>query len=244
MQRTRGNNRGPAYEEWVAERAKEVQEEQRLQAEAQANADAQNPELQFKRAADAEAQTILELLRTGYVPESVLPGAERMNGRVISNQQAAINNWKYFATTCPTFQIWMGRQLLDASERSDLSPIAPNYQKLHELMLQYGAYIEPVVEQPVAQPEVEPTSRIAQWKPSEQFKVEQANLDKVFAVVDGVEISERYLNSLPSREELKIRRKLEKGHAGNQNFDTFLEIKDAQFERDAEIARRAREDER
>ena len=33
------------------------------------------------------------------------------------------------------------------------------------------------------------------------FKVNQANLDTVIAIVDGVEISERYLNSLPKSAE-------------------------------------------
>jgi hypothetical protein len=230
----------PIYLQYLDDLAKE---QAAIKAEQDALAD-QTPEAMYKRAADAEAQTILELLRTGYVPESVLP-VERINGRSVI-ESAKINNFKWFAENEPNFERWMAEQLIDAAFRNDIVPVAPNYKKLHELMLQYSAYEEPA--QPVAQPEpasaTEPTSRIAQWKPSEKFKVEQANLDKVFALVDGVEISERYLNSLPSREELKIRRKLEKGYAGNQNFDTFLEIKDAQFERDAEIARRAREDER
>jgi hypothetical protein len=236
VNRARDHRSGPAYEEWVAERAKEVAEEQRLQKEAEA----QTPEATYKRAADAEAQTVLELLRTGYVPDSLLPGAERMNGRVISNQQAAINNWKYFADTCQTFQIWMGRQLLDASERSDLAPIAPNYLALHNLMLSYEAYVEPA--QPVAQPEVvaEPV-----LTPSERAQKKYHDDRTIVVVTDsatGQQFTEFDLLRLSASEERRLRRIAEKGTEFGSAFEGYLDVKDTQFARDQEIARRAAEE--
>jgi hypothetical protein len=100
--------------------------------------------------------------------------------------------------------------------------------------------VAPQAEPEVAAPVSE--SRTQQWKPSEQFKVNQANRDTVIGIVDGVKITERYLQSLPSEKELKIRRMLEKGHSGDSTYDTFLEVKDIQFERDMEIARKAQEE--
>lgn len=235
MNRSRDNNRGPAYDQWVIDRAAEVAEEQRQQAEAQAAADAADPVLAFQKASDAEAQAIRELILTGYVPESVLP-VERIRGRQV-NESAKISNWKHFATTCPTFQRWMAEQLIDTAFRSDIAPIAPAYLALHNLMLQYGVYVEPVQE--VAPAVEEPAQQVL--TPSEQFKVNQVKLDTVIGIVDGVEITERYLNSLPSRQELIIRRKLEKGHSGDSNFDEYLERRDVKFAMSQEIERKGEE---
>jgi hypothetical protein len=113
-----------------------------------------------------------------------------------------------------------------------------SYLLCHAVLKTWSGY-PAVVEAPAPVAEVAPVVEVDTRTPSEKFMVDQVNLDTVIAIVDGVEISERYLNSLPSRDELKIRRKLEKGHAGDSTFDTFLEIKDIQFERDADIARRA-----
>lgn len=240
MNRARDHRSGPAYEEWVAERAKEVAEEQRLQKEAEA----QTPEATYKRAADAEAQTVLELLRTGYVPDSLLPGAERMNGRVISNQQAAINNWKYFADTCQTFQIWMGRQLLDASERSDLAPIAPNYLALHNLMLSSGAYVEPAQPQPETRYEdveiVDPRSLLS---PSEQAVYDhQKYIEKVVGHDEsGRGFTEAELDQLPAKDALRLRRLFEQGHRGSNLLTIRREILDIKQQQDAERERIAAE---
>jgi hypothetical protein len=130
------------------------------------------------------------------------------------------------------------KMLCDMVDRNHLHPGAlASYLLCHALLQHWSGYPDLVV--PVEQP-----APVEVLTPSEQFAVDQVNLDTVFAIVDGVEISERYLNSLPSRDELKIRRKLEKGHAGNQTFDTYLEIKDIQHQQAAEKARKAQEESR
>jgi hypothetical protein len=232
----------PVYLQYLDDLAKE---QAAIKAEQDALAD-QTPEAMYKRAADQEANAIRELLRTGYVPDSLLPDTERMNGRVISNQQAAINNWKYFADTCETFQIWMGRQLLDASERSDLAPIAPNYKKLHELMLQYSAYEEPA--QPVAQPEtryedveiVDPRSLLS---PSEQAVYDhQQYIEKVVGHDEfGKGWTDAELDRLPAKEELRLRRLFSTGTRGDSRLLEYRERQDIKAVQEAERARIAAE---
>ena len=62
---------------------------------------------------------VLETIRTGLHSESILPGVERMNGRMIANEQAAVNNWKYFAESTASFHYYMADALLSAAERRD-----------------------------------------------------------------------------------------------------------------------------
>jgi hypothetical protein len=240
MRRTRDENRGPAYADWVAERAVEVSEEQGLQAEAQAATEAADPVKAFQKASDAEAQAVLEIIRTGYIPHSILPGVERMNGRMIANEAAAIRNFKYFAESTASFQYWMGRPLLDAAERSDLSPIAPNYLALHNLMLQYGAYPEP--------PAQEVAPALVEEQPT-LTRSEQAIHDHdayVNAVVGTDELGRQYteamLDELPSKQALHLRRLFESGHRGSNLLTLRREILDTKQIQDAERARIAAEE--
>jgi hypothetical protein len=211
-----------------AEYVKEFNAE--LEAHRRSEIDA-DPIIQFQKSANAEGESTRELLLTGYVPDSLFPGGlERIAGRVIANEGAAIRNFQWFAQHTSTFKHWMARQLLDAAERSDLAPIAPNYTALHNLILEYSAY-----EEPVQSEQLDSTELVL--SPSEQDAKNRADLDKIIGVVDGVEITERYLNFLPSRDELLIRRKMEKGHAGSSVYDAHLLLRDAQHARDLKTAR-------
>ena len=160
----RANDR--AYQEYLADKAREDAEAKAAADAAQAAADAQNPELQFKRAADAEAQTVLELLRTGYVPEWILPG-DRVNGRKI-NEDVAASNFKLWAQQESTFQRYMFETLYAAMKRNDLAPIANNFGTLHRLLLQYGAYpnepVQVIAPAPVEEIETRTPSEIAEAK--------------------------------------------------------------------------------
>jgi hypothetical protein len=54
----------------------------------------------------------------------------------------------------------------------------------------------------------------------------------------GRNYTEADLDAMPAKEALRLRRLFEKGHRGNQLFDQFLDTKDAQSARDAELAKR------
>jgi|HubBroStandDraft_2_1064218.scaffolds.fasta_scaffold397327_1 hypothetical protein len=246
MRATTGNARDhrsndPIYLEYLADLAKE-QAAIKAEQDALAAADeAADPELQFKRAADAEAQTVLELLKTGFVPESILP-IERLNGRVIANEQAMINNWRFFAENTPSFKPdYMGRPLLDAAFRSQIIPTAPAYTALHNLMLQYGAYPEPPAQVAVTEPEiVEPV-----LTPSERAAKKYSDDRTIVVVTDpatGQQFTEHMLSQLSAVEERRLRRIAEKGTSFGSAYEGYLDVKDTQHARDQEIARRAAEE--
>lgn len=211
----------PIYLQYLDDLAKE---QAAIKAEQDALAD-QTPEAMYERAADAEAQTILELLRTGYVPESVLP-VERINGRSVV-QSAKINNFKWFAENEPNFERWMAEQLIDCAFRNDIVPVAPNYKKLHELMLQCSAYEEPA--QPVAQPEVEkPEQVLTPSQLAEQHYMQRRTNIVVHDPVSGKDFTEYDLeHNVDSKTELRLRRLME-GRIGNEQYDEFLSRKDWQ----------------
>ncbi len=225
----------PTFIEWQ----KEYQAEQEA---AKAVVEAADPVLQAQRALDAEALAVQELLRTGYVPDSMLPGVERMNGRVIANEAAAIRNWKYFADTCPTFQHWMADALLSAAERSDLAPIAPNYLALHNLMLEYGAYPEPP-----AVTETAPITEEPMHTPSELAVLKhQDYMTKIVGVDEtGREWTDEAIDrELSAKDGLRLRRLFESGTRGDSRLLIYREIQDIKAQQEAERERLAAEQER
>jgi hypothetical protein len=238
MNRARDRREGtPAYEEWKASRQLEIEEEQRQREAAQAEADAQNPELQFKRSMDAEAQAIRELILTGYVPDSILPGVTRIGGRKVL-EEPAIRNWKYFAESTASFHYYMARPLLNAAERSDLAPVAPNYLALHNLMLQYSAYPEPP-----AQPVVTETQMVQEPQqvltPSEiaeaKYKARMTDI-VVYDPIDNKGYTEFDLeNKVDSKTELRLRRLIE-GKIGNEHYAEYMNRKDWQATETRRIA--------
>jgi hypothetical protein len=245
MRATTGNARDhrsndPIYLEYLADLAKE-QAAIKAEQDALAAADeAADPELQFKRAADAEAQTVLELLKTGFVPESILP-IERLNGRVIANEQAMINNWRFFAENTPSFKPdYMGRPLLDAAFRSQIIPTAPAYTALHNLMLQYGAYPEPPAQPVVTETVVEVPPVLSR---SEQAVIDhQRYCDEIIGHDEsGKGWTMQEVDALPSKEMLRLLRLFEQGHRGSNLLTIRREILDLKQQQDAERERIAAE---
>ncbi len=246
MRATVGNARDhrsndPIYQEYLADLAKEqaaIKAEQDALAAAAEEAD---PILSFQKSANASAHAVLELLQTGFVPESILP-IERLNGRVIANEQAMINNWRFFAANTPSFKPdYMGRPLLDAAFRSQIIPTAPAYTALHNLMLQYGAYPDEPVQTAVTEPEVvEPV-----LTPSERAAKKYSDDRTIVVVTDpatGQEFTEHMLSQLTAVEERRLRRIAEKGTEFGSAYEGFLDVKDSQFARDQELAKRAAEE--
>jgi len=246
MRDVRTNDR--AYQEWQAARALEVEQENGAAQAAQAALDAANPVKTFQQASNAEAQAVLETIRTGFVPESILP-VERLNGRMIVNEQAAINNFKYFAESTASFHYYMADALLSAAERSQIIPTAPAYTALHNLMLQFGAYPEPPAQPAVEQP-VAVAEEVVMRMPSEIAEARRYDFFHKVVVTDprpekyGTKYAEADLRRLPATEERFLRRYAEKGHSGSAAYDEYLEVKDKQSARDAEIAQRGAEDQR
>jgi len=228
----------PDFLEWQRSYQAEQDAAKAAADAAQAAVEAADPVLAFQKASNAEAQAIRELILTGYVPESILP-VERIGGRRIV-ESAKISNFKWFADNTQTFERWMAGQLIDVAFRSDIAPVAANYLALHNLMLSFSAYIEPVEQPAVTEPEVvEPVlSR------SEQMVIaHHAYVNDVVGVDEaGREWREVELDQLPAKDALRLRRLFEKGHRGSSLLDTYHEIKDIQQARDVEIARRGAEE--
>jgi hypothetical protein len=223
----------PTYIEW--QRA--YQAEQDAATAAALDAD---PVAKAERSMDVEAQAIRQTILTGYIPESLLPGIARMNGCPIGNEKAVIQNFKFFAATNPSFKRWMGYPLLEAAERSDIAPIAPNYTALHNLMLAYSAYPDEPV-QPVTQPEVTE----APMSPSDRAIVEHQNYCEEIIGHDesGKAWTMQMVDALPSKEMLRLLRLFESGHRGSNLLTTYREMLDIKQQQEAERARIAAEQE-
>jgi hypothetical protein len=240
VNRARDRREGtPAYEQFLIDRAAEAAEEQRLQAEAQANADAQNPELQFQQASNRLAEETRQVILTGYIPQSLL-NVERMNGRKIVNVDAAVRNFRYFADNTPGFKKYMADALISAAERSDLAPVAPSYTALFNLMTEYNCFgEEPAqVAAPAPMEEVAPVlSRSDQAILDHQrFMEEIVGTDEL-----GRQWTAFELDQLPAKDELRLRRLFEQGHRGSNLLTTRREILDIKQQQDAERARIAAE---
>ena len=258
MQKTRNRRvEDPDFIAWQKEYQQEQDAAKAVADEAQAALDAADPVKAFQQASNVEAEAVRETILTGYISDSILPGVERMNGRTIANEQAAVNNWKYFAESTASFHYYMADALLSAAERSDLAPIAPNYLALHNLLLAYGAYPEapaqPAVEQPVAVAEevvfvdqngYEWTqSAINALSASDRAGVNhQIYAEKILGhSEDGKAWTMQMIDRLPSNEMRSLLLLFEQGHRSRAY--KYFEVKDAQAARDVEIAaRRAAEE--
>jgi hypothetical protein len=227
MRRTRTNTdtTSQAYLDWQRERQVEIDAEK-------AAVEAADPVLSFEKASDAEAQAVLQTIRTGYIPDSILP-VERLNGRAIANEAAAIANFKYFAESTGSFQYWMASQLLDIAERSQIVPTAPAYLALHNLLLTWGIYEEPVQAAPVVS---EPTAKTPKWTRTEQANIDHQSYceDIIGHDESGKEWTMQLVDALPSKDMLRLLRLFESGTRGASNLRTYMEIQDIKQNQDAE----------
>jgi len=230
----------PSFLEWQAARALEIEQEKAAADAAQAAAEAADPVKAFQKSVNMLAEEIRTAILTGQRLTDDVLQIEHVQGRSV-NEDVAVQNVNWWANNqgrAAGFQNYMFSFLYDFVKVNDGSPTAETFQKCFQLLKDYNC----LPEAPVAQPVITEVVAEPVLTPSEQFKVNQVNLDTVFAIVDGVEISERYLNSLPSRDELKIRRKLEKGHSGDSNLDEYLERRDVKFAMNQEIERKGAEE--
>lgn len=235
MRRSRDNNRGSAYEEYLRDRQAELDEEQRQRDAAAAN----DPAAIYAATADAEAQAIRDTILNHRISESLLPG-ERVNGRKI-NEDVAASNLTLWAQQESTFQRYMFETFYAALKRNDLAPIANNFGALHRLLLQYAAYPDepvqeaaPVVEEP-AQPVL---------TPSEQAVIDhQIYCEKIIGHDEsGKGWTMQEVDALPSKEMLRLLRLFEQGHRGSNLLTIRREVLDIKAQQDAERNRIAQEE--
>jgi hypothetical protein len=237
MQRARDRRvNDPAYIEWQKEHQAELDAEKA----AQAVAAAQDPTVMYQQAANAEAGAQRDLVLNGVLSDEYLSQFGHIVREPFTEAQVSNAMEQFKAATPEYIQTRANAKvLIEFLYRNNISPAVCGSYKLADAIIRlWNGYSDEVA--PQAEPEVaaEPVadSRTRLWSPSEQYKVAQANKDKVIGIVDGVKITEKVLDSLPSRDELLIRRKLEKGHAGDSNFDEYLERRDLKFAQDQEIA--------
>jgi hypothetical protein len=246
VNRSRDNNRGVAYEQYLIDRAAEVAEEQRQRDAAQAAAVAADPVLSFQKASNQLAEEMRTTIQTTRLGQDVLPG-ERINGRKI-NEDVAISNFKLFATTQPGFKKDIhGRQLLDMMEFQDLAPLVENYKALFALMTEYALFVEPEQEAPQQETRytdaqlVDPVSLLT---PSEQavYKHQQYCEKIIGHDESGRGWTMQQVDALPSKEMLRLLRLFEQGHRGSNLLTVYREIQDIKQHQEAERDRIAAEE--
>ena len=242
MNRSRDNNRGPAYDQWVIDRAAEVAEEQRQQAEAQAAADAADPVKAFQKSVNMLAEEIRTAILTGQRLTDDVLQIEHVQGRSV-NEDVAVQNVNWWANNqgrAAGFQNYMFSFLYDFVKVNDGSPTAETFQKCFQLLKDYNC----LPEAPVAQPVITEVVAEPVLTPREA-SIKKFNDDRTIVVVTdpetGREYTEHMLSLLDSVTERRLRR-IAENRIGSSNFETYLDVKTAQFERDQEIARRAAEE--
>jgi hypothetical protein len=217
-------------------------EEQRQAEDAQrrgqeeAEAEQQRPlieaRIRFTEAANASAEAQRQRILTQRLSEQEFPG-ERVNGREL-NPDTCSSIFKSWAARTSTFRNEYADAFLDFFSRNDLVPSLDAFDAVHRLLLEWACYPEtPAPVQQVAvrhTPDPQPT-------PSElAAKAREARMTTIVVTdpATGIQYTEHALSLLPSRDELRLRRIAEKGHAGSAAADAYWEMKD---ENAAEIAR-------
>jgi hypothetical protein len=241
MNRARDRREGtPAYEQWLIDRQAEIDAEKA----AQAAAEAADPVKAFQNVANAEAEASRQLVLTGRLSDQYMSDFGAVVRQPFTEAQVDTAMAQFMAETADYIKTRAnGKVLTEFIWRNNISPGArTSYRLAYKILQLWNCF--PDAENPVAQITQPAPEALAEpvLMPSEQFKVNQTNKDTVLGVVNGREITERVLEAMDSKTALYTRRVLEKGFSGNQNYDTFLEVKDAQFARDAEIARKAAEE--
>jgi hypothetical protein len=237
MNRSRDNNRGVAYEQYLIDRAAEVAEEQRQRDAAQAAAESADPILSFQKASNQVAEEMRTTIQTTRLGQDVLPG-DRINGRKI-NEHVAISNFKVFATTQPGFTKTHGRQLLDMMEFQDLAPLVENYKALFALMSEYALFVEPkqvAPQQETRYTDAQVVDPVSLLTPSEQavYKHQQYCEKIIGHDESGRGWTMQEIDALPSKDMLRLLRLFEQGHRGSNLLTIRREILDIKQQQEAE----------
>jgi hypothetical protein len=255
MQRTRNNNRGAAYDQWVIDRAAEVAEEQRLQQEAEAQAEAAeaarieaDPILSYQKSTNELYAGEQNIVLHGVVDERYLAQFGTVKrGRCSEEQKTAARiEFRRVATDYIRNEA-NGAILCAMVDRNGLHPgEVASYLLCHKVLLLWAGYPDAVVEEsPIV--EVAPVMEVAEpvLTPSERAAKKYQDDRTIIVVTDpatGQQFTEFDLSRLNAVDERRLRRIAEKGNSFGSAFEGYLDVKDAQHARDQEIARRAAEE--
>jgi hypothetical protein len=245
MQRTRNNNRGVAYEEYLADVAKEQAEEKAAQ-DAADRAAAQTPEAQYKASVNQLFSEERNVVLNGVIIDSYLAQFGTVERGRCSEEQKVAARIEFRKTATDYVRNDKNGEILCAMvDRNGLHPgKLSSYLICHEVLKTWSGYPE-VVEAPAPVSEVVPVVEVGPvLSRSEQMVLDHhAYVNDVVGVDEaGREWREVELDQLPAKDALRLRRLFEKGHRGSSLLDTYHEIKDIQQARDVEIARRGAEE--
>jgi len=226
------DRQNPAYLEFLADQKSEREAEE---AKRQAEIDA-DPENLFKRAANESAEITRNAVLNDYLSDDILGGEyERIGNRKV-NLEVAESNFKWFVENTATFdKAKMRKPLLAAMIRSDLSPVAKNFTRCHELLLEYNGYPKGVAHTlPDALVEEEP---IDLRSPEEIRSDSHHDYMTLVVGVDesGRQWTEEMLDRLDAKSALRLRRLFEKGHRGSAGLDEYIDARQRQHEYEASL---------
>jgi hypothetical protein len=246
MNRARDHRSGPAYEQWLVDRQKEIDAEKEAADAAQAN----DPVAIYAAAANAEAEAQRELVLHGRLSDRYMSDFGAVARESFTEGQVEIAMNEFMAQTPDYVQTKANAAVLvEFVWRNNLSPGArTSYRLAHKILALYAAY--PDAEKPVAQQPVQPEPE-AVVEPV-LSRSEQAILDHHAYVNDVVgtdEMGRQWTEEaidreLSAKDGLRLRRLFEQGHRGSNLLTIRREILDTKQIQDAERARIAAEDER
>jgi hypothetical protein len=243
MRRSRDNNRGPAFEQWRSERQAEIDAEKA----AQDAAAAQNPTAIYAATANAEAEATRQLVLTGRLSDTYMSGFGTIVRQPFTEAQVDTAMSRFMADTADYVKTKANAKvLIEFLYRNNISPAAcSSYRIGHAILKLWAAY--PDLEKPVAQITQPAPKVVAEpvLTPSEAAAKKYHDDRTIIVVTDpatGQQFTEFDLSRLNAVEERRLRRIAEKGNSFGSVYEGFLDVKDAQFARDQEIARRAAEE--
>jgi hypothetical protein len=230
MRRSRDNREGtPAYEQWKVERAAEIAAEQ-----------AADPEFQFKQAANAEAEANRRGVLTMPMNEEYLKTFGTVVHPPFDESKVAFimdkfkNEYDYVSSR------GNAHVLVDFLDRNNLSPASLESFKLaHAILKLWNCYEDTVA--PVEVAPVVVDTRTPSEIAEEKYKTRMTEI-VVYDPHTNIGYTEFDLeNKVDSKTELRLRRLME-GKIGNELYTEYMNRKNWQAARDAEIARLAAEE--
>jgi hypothetical protein len=245
MQRTRNNNRGQAYQEYLADKARE-------DAEAKAAADAaeaaamQTPEAQYKASINQLFTQERNVVLHGGLSDAYLSQFKQFGTlkRGTCSESEAIAARVKFRETTPTYirNNTNGATLVALVKRNGLLESDPvSYAVCWEICKIWGLVVDadPVEEVPVPVAEVVPVVEVDTRTPSEiaeaKYKARMTEI-VVYDPIDNQGYTEFDLeNKVDSKTELRLRR-LTEGRIGNEQYAEYMNRKDWQAAERARIA--------
>jgi hypothetical protein len=236
MQRTRNRRvNDPAYEEYLADRAKEEAAEKAAADAAQAN----DPVAIYAAAANAEAEAQRELVLHGRLSDRYMSDFGAVVREPFSEGQVQVAMDQFMVQTPDYVQTKANAAVLvEFLYRNNLSPGArTSYRLAHKILKLWNGYVDEVAPQ-IAQ-EAAPVAEVAPVlsRSGQAILDHQRFMDEIVGIDElGKQWTAAELDHLPAKEELRLRRLFEQGHRGSNLLTVRREILDIKQRQDAERA--------